>query len=352
MKSESSHNQAVGDFSGPWRISASSFEDVLAVISATLSRMPAGQVSHEMERWLRDVVLMLGVDRVTVGQISPADGLVYTTLEWARDGITHTPRRMNTRETLPWLTDRIMTGEAVVLPNLRDAPPQAAKDLEYARRVGCKSNVTVPMMIGGEVVGAIALDTVTHARLWSERTVQRLRLLGEVFGNAIERERSVCEILRLAQEVRRSSRATGMGELTASLVHELNQPLGAILSNAQAAHRFLAAKKPNLEEVRSAIEEIIHDNSRAVEILRSVRALFRREQVQMSSLDLRQVLLEAESVLSLEARGKGISIRSYFPSRLPTVIGNRTQLLEVLMNLAANAFDSICEDERAPRVVE
>ena len=76
-----------------------------------------------------------------------------------------------------------------------------------------------------------------------------------------------------------------MGELTAALAHELNQPLGAVLSNAQAARRFLGAKKPDLAEVEAAIEEIIHDNSRAVETLRNVRALFQREQVEMSPMD-------------------------------------------------------------------
>jgi signal transduction histidine kinase len=72
----------------------------------------------------------------------------------------------------------------------------------------------------------------------------------------------------------------------------------------------------------------------------------------MSPLDLRQLLLEAERVLGLEARSKGISIRFDVPPSLPTVAGNRTQLLEVLINLAANAFDSVCENGEMPRVVE
>jgi signal transduction histidine kinase len=332
-------------------ISASSFEDALAEISAALTRVPAGQVSREIERWLRYVVLMLGVDRATIGQISPADGLIYTTHQWSRDGILHTPHKMNTEATLPWLTSKIFAGETVALANIEDAPPEAAKDLEYARQAGCKSNLTVPLKIGGTVVGALAFDAVIQARKWSERTVQRLRLLAEMFGNALEREYAEAEILRLTQEIRKASRAANMGELTASLAHELNQPLGAILSNAQAARRFLTAKKPDLEEVRAAIEEIIRDNSRAVETLRNVRALFQRDRVEMSPLDLRQVLLEAERVLSLEARGKGILIRTDLPPSLPTVVGNRTQLLQVLMNLAANAFDSIDEDERAARIV-
>jgi signal transduction histidine kinase len=91
---------------------------------------------------------------------------------------------------------------------------------------------------------------------------------------------------------------------------------------------------------KKAIEEIIRDDSRAVETLRNVRTLFQRERVEMSPVDLRQIMLEAERVLSPEASGKGISLQLALPSAVPIVVGNRAQPLEVLMNLAANAFDS------------
>jgi two-component system sensor kinase FixL len=141
-----------------------------------------------------------------------------------------------------------------------------------------------------------------------------------------------------------------MGELTASLAHELNQPLGVILSNSQAARRLLAANKPDLAEVRETIEEIIRDNSRAVETLRNVHALFQRHRIEMSPVDLRQILLQTERVLSLEASSKGISLELELPPALPIVLGNPAQLLEVLMNLTANAFDSICEAAAMDRV--
>lgn len=333
-------------------IPALEFEDSLAEMSASFARVPAGQVSQEIERWLEYVVTVLGIDRATVGEINFSDGFLYTTHQWAGSGIRPTPDKLNANEALPWLTGKILAGETVILSDLKDAPPEAARDLEYARGVGCKSNLTVPLKIGGAVVGAVAYDAVTHTQHWSARTVQRLRLLADMFGNAIERERSVSEMLRLADAVRRSSHAANMGELTASLAHELNQPLGAILSNAQAARRFLAAKKPDLAEVRAAVEEIIHDNSRAVETLRNVRTLFRRDQVEMRPLDPREVMIEAARLLSMEAARKGISIRLDLPPALPLINGNHTQLLEVLMNLAANSFDSICEDGDGPRIVE
>lgn len=128
--------------------------------------------------------------------------------------------------------------------------------------------------------------------------------------------------------MRQASRAATMGELTASLAHELNQPLSAILSNAQAVRRLLAAKKPDLVEIDAAVEEIIQDDSRAVETIRNVRALFQRGEAQMSSVDLKQVLLDAERILAGDAVLKKISFHLDLPASLPTVIGNRTQLIQ------------------------
>jgi signal transduction histidine kinase len=333
-------------------VEALGFEDVLAEISTALVRATANEIFNEIEASLCRIGLALGIDRATIGRINLADGLLYTTHQWARTGIEPNPRALNVNEKLPWLTGQILAGEPVVLSRVEDAPPEAVKDLEYARNNRTKSTVTLPLKIGGVIVGGVAFDAVTHERTWSHRTVRRLRLIAEVFGNALERERAVAEVRHLQEEMRRTSRIATMGELTASLAHELSQPLGAILSNAQAARRLLVAKKPDLEEVKAAIEEIIHDNSRAVATLRNVRALFQRDQVEKSPVDLRQLLLEVERALSGEARSKDIAIRLDLPSSLPTAVGNRIQLLEVLMNLMTNAFDAVCENDDRPREVQ
>lgn len=333
-------------------IDALSFEDVLAKLSTAFVRATADQISSEIVRWLQNVGLALEVDRASIGQINPSDGILYATHAWARDGIAPLPHALNANQQVPWLAHKIFAGETVVLGSVEDVPPEAAKDLEYARQVGSKSTVAVPLRIGGAVVGAVVFGSIIRQRTWSPRTVQRLRLIAEVFGNALERERAVAEVRRLREEAHLTSRAMTMGQLTASLAHELNQPLGAISSNAQAARRFLAAKRPDLAELRAAVEEIIRDNSRAAETIRSVRALFERGQIEMSPLDLRRILLDVEHILRPEAISKHISLRLDLPSSLPAVVGNRTQLVEVLMNLALNAFDSICEDSAGPREIE
>ena len=160
------------------------------------------------------------------------------------------------------------------------------------------------------------------------------------------------ETLRLHEEMRQSSRLIMMAELTASLAHELNQPLGAISNNAQAARRFLTAKNPSLAEVKNILDEIVSDNTRAAEIIRNLRSLFQRDEVIMSRVDLRQVLLDVERIVGPDALRRNISLRVEAPVTLPTVAGNRTELVQATINLVQNAFDSICENTEGPREVE
>lgn len=160
------------------------------------------------------------------------------------------------------------------------------------------------------------------------------------------------ETLRLHEEMRQSSRLIMMGELTASLAHELNQPLGAISNNAQAGRRFLAAKNPSLKEVKNILDEIINDNTRAAEIIRNLRGLFQRDGLIMSRVDLRQVLLDVERIVGPDALRRNISLRVESPVALPPVTGNRTELVQATINLVQNAFDSICENPEGPREIQ
>jgi GAF domain-containing protein len=253
-------------------IEAESFEDALADISGAFVRATADQISNELERWLKRIGLALGIDRTTIAQVDSNDGRLYTSHRWAREGVTPMAPRTKSDDTLPWVTRKLLAGETISLDDVEDAPPEAARDLEYARSIGIKSVMIVPLRIGGVIMGAVGFDAVFRARAWSSRTAQRLRLVAEVFGNALERERAVAENNRLREEMRHTSRVAMTGELTASLAHELNQPLAAILNNAEAVRQMLAARRPDLAEVRAAIDEIIQDNSRAVETLHTVRA--------------------------------------------------------------------------------
>jgi signal transduction histidine kinase len=141
-----------------------------------------------------------------------------------------------------------------------------------------------------------------------------------------------------------------MGELTASLAHELNQPLGAILNNAKAVRRMLTAKTPDLSEINEALEDIIRDDGRAVDIVKNVRAMFKRGEMKTSTVDVRDLLLDVARIVSADARTKRISWSTELPDSPTLVRGDQTHLTQAVLNLVMNAFDSVCDSE-VPRKV-
>ncbi len=331
---------------------ASCFEDLLADLSATFVRIAVDQIDREIEHWLGRIGLTLDVDRASIAQRASDDRNLYVTHQWAREGFNPIPIGTDVGQIVPWMMAKLFAGEILVFTRQQELPPEAAQDVKWARSSGRKSFVGIPLKVGDAIVGAMAFASISHERAWPPKIVQRLRLVAEVFGNALERKRTVIGLRRLQDELRQASRATVMGELTASLAHELNQPLGAILSNAQAARHLLEAARPNIEESVAALDDIIRDDARAVEIIRNVRALFRRGEVEMGMVDLGRVLSDVERILRAEAISRNILLRLDLPPFYPTVFGNRVQLMELLMNLALNAFDAVSETVDRPREVE
>lgn len=318
------------------------FEKLLSDLSTAFIRVAADQIDAEIERWLLHMVLALGVDLGTVAQLEPAEGAFYLTHQAAQKGVSTPGRGVNGTQHYPWLAERVLADEVVVLSRVEDLPPEASKDLADFRRWGTKSDVTIPLKVGGAVVGAMAFGTVFSERMWSQKEVQRLKLVAEIFGNALERKRSEAEIHRLSEELRQVSKVATIGELTAALAHELKQPLAAILSNAETAYDLNASQNPNRVEIADALADIIRDEARADEIIGNVRTLFQRDNTKKSSVDLRELVFDVDRIAVMSVRTKGVRLSVEVPKFLPSVSGDRTQLMQATLNLLFNAFDSVC----------
>jgi PAS domain S-box-containing protein len=168
---------------------------------------------------------------------------------------------------------------------------------------------------------------------------------------AVEREQAE-EALRQAQaDLAHVSRVTTMGELTASIAHEVNQPLTAVVNNANACLDLLPKGAQNVEEVREALAEIIDDTARASTVIMRVRQLAKRAPVEKSLLDLRDVVKDVLILARYESATRRITIRTDLPKDLPSVSGDRVQLQQVLLNLVVNGMDAMNTVEEPKRVL-
>jgi C4-dicarboxylate-specific signal transduction histidine kinase len=183
--------------------------------------------------------------------------------------------------------------------------------------------------------------------------------LVEFFGTVIditERKRAEeeREILRQAQaDLAHVNRVTTMGELTASLAHEVNQPIAAAVTNANTCLRWLTRDYPDLEEARAAAMRIVKDGTRAAEIISRIRLVFKKGVPERELVDVNDVIREMIVLLRGEATKHHISFRTELAADLSKVMGDRVQLHQVVMNLIVNSIDAMKDvDEKLEVVIK
>ena len=160
-----------------------------------------------------------------------------------------------------------------------------------------------------------------------------------------ERER----LREIEAELAHINRVSMMGELAASIAHEVNQPLSGIVSNGSACLRWLAGDAPNVEEVREAVRHIVRDGKRAGEVIARIRALTKRAAPPREKLDLNETIQEVLALVGDEAKRKSVVIQTQFADDLSPVSGDRVQLQQVVLNLVMNAIEAMSSVGERPR---
>jgi len=193
-----------------------------------------------------------------------------------------------------------------------------------------------------------AMESLRRARDDLKVTVQKLQSANTALQAESRERKSAEEARREARaELARVSRVTTMGELTASLAHEVNQPIAAALTNANTCLRWLTRDHPDLDEAREAASRIVKDATRAAGIISRVRLLFKKSSPQWDLVDVNEAIREMIALLHSEAARYNITVRMELAADLPRTTGDRVQLQQVLMNLIANSIDAMKEVDGA-----
>jgi len=172
--------------------------------------------------------------------------------------------------------------------------------------------------------------------------------LGMVLVMGFELSRDVLNAGALSKELKAQrrelahmSRVSAMGVLSASIAHELNQPLTAILSNAQAGQRFLAAPEPDLAEVREILKDIATEDVRAGNVIRGLRAMMKNEPLRRERLDANQIIETVLLLLHAESALRNVVVQKRLAAELPIILGDQVQLQQVVLNLLMNALEAM-----------
>lgn len=442
------------------------FEKLIADLSARFVHVPADRVDGEIENAQRRICQTLGLDRSTLFQFNGPDGEALLTHSWAIEGFNPVPK-ISMEKLFPWALKRIRSGKTIQYTSLDDAPGEAATDKASVRRFGPKSNITFPLIVGGEVLGGLGFGSLKAERQWPESLISRLQLIAQIIATALarrdadqalrnseklsratfeqaavgiahvgvdgrwlrvnnklceifgysrdemmklkfqditcaeeletdvnymnrmlsgeiqtytrekryirkngavvwgnlsvslvrneagrpmffisvveditERKRAEEELQRVRLQLWHADRVAHTGAITVSLAHELNQPLTAILANAQAGLRYMAAGNPDLEEIREILEDIVQDDKRAGAVVSGLRSILSRRQTMRADVDLAEVIQDSLDLLRSELIGRQVEIgRNLEPESL--VLADRAQIQQVILNLVINAVEAM-----------
>jgi two-component system sensor kinase FixL len=441
--------------------------------------------SHEMDETfatsLRQVREFFGLDRLVLLELSDDGNALVVAHTWRAAWVEPAPQVVPSQD-FPWVVQRLLREQIVVLSRLDELPAEAARDQDFLRRQGVRSTLAIPLVAGGRVLGALAFVTVTAERTWPDGLVHRLRIVAEVFANALarketedalraselmksailtsltssvvvldregrivavneswrqfvrengvtsdgvgghyfevwrqaartgtphtaealagieavltgswpeftleyasrmaagerwfamsvvplgraeggavishtditERKQAEMEAQRSRQELAHCTRVSTMGELTASLAHELSQPLTGVLTNAQAARRFLDATPPALGEFRDILSDIVEDVKRAGEVIQRLRDLLRKDEPQYVLIDLNALSHDVAKLVNSDAVIRNVTITLDFDPKPAIVHGDRVQLQQVVLNLLLNAMEAMAECVGGDRTV-
>jgi GAF domain-containing protein len=214
---------------------SSGAERLLIDLSTRFTGLPVERIHEEIERGLQRLAEFLGTDRSTLFQFSPDGTRLSPVASWARPGLEPYTTQIVQAE-VPWYHARLVRGETVRFEHLPDdLPDEAVEEKAYTRRLGMQSNLTVPITVGGRPVCALAIGAFRTPRDWPDPLVERVRLVGHIFANALYRQRVETELRATVTALDRHK-----GELEARLeeIRQLKDQLEeAVTSNRDPARR-------------------------------------------------------------------------------------------------------------------
>jgi signal transduction histidine kinase len=220
-----------------------------------------------------------------------------------------------------------------------------------AVNAGFRTGLAVPLLKDNEIVAIIALGR-RQVQPFTDKQISLFRDFAAQATIALESTRRERQYREAQMALAHANRVATMGQLTASITHEVNQPITAAVTYALAARRWLSADPPNFREVDDALSLIIKEGNRAGEVVERVRALVKKVPARKDAVAINDAILEVIALTRTEAANNSVSVRTQFAEDLPRVQGDRVQLQQVMLNLIVNAIQAMSGIGEGPRELQ
>jgi len=220
-----------------------------------------------------------------------------------------------------------------------------------AAKARYRTALFLPLLKDNEIVGVISIGR-KQVQPFTDKQISLFRDFAAQATIALEITRRERQYREALMALAHANRVTTMGQLTASITHEVNQPITAAITYALAARRFLSAEPPNFREVDHALSLIVKEGRRAGEVVERVRALVKKVPARKDAVAIDDAILEVIALTRAEAANNSVSVRTQFAEGLPRVQGDRVQLQQVMLNLIVNAIQAMSGIGEGPRELQ
>lgn len=319
------------------------FETLLTEISAAFANLKDSDLEPAIEATVRKLGKFFDATYTLIWQIQQ-DSTIVRTHAWPTDTVAGDTALAS--DQFPETVKCLLRGEMVSFSS--EAELAKLGDAKSFRATGIGSFLAIPLRTGEQTLGALLLLNRTSIRSHTPDLLARLRLSADILGSALARQ-SAAKALSESEETRQKlnaqavhmNRVAEMGQLVASLTHELTQPLTAIRSNTQAASRMIDRPPTDLVEVQAALADILDDNDRARAVLANLRGAFRKHKISPQPINLNHVLERVVSMVRSNAYLRSMRLETALAPTPVVVQADEVSLQQVLLNLLHNGMDAM-----------
>jgi PAS domain S-box-containing protein len=317
------------------------FDKLITSLSTEFISLPAGQIDDHIMETLAAVGRFAEVDRAYIFLLSE-DGLrMDNSHEWCAPNIEpHRDRLQNlTLASFPWFAAQLRTRQVVQVPSLDMLPENASAEREEWTRESIASLINVPMVSAGKPLGFLGFDMQRARRLWNENEIALLKIVGEILLGALLRQRADIRIRDAQTRLVQSARLSAFGELAAGVAHQINNPLTAIIAEAQILKRGNA----EAESVRESADFIEGAGWKAQQAVQHLLEFSRSTPDTQQSLSVNDTLQKALRLVGTPIQSAGVRLDVLLAEQLPPIRGYAGQLEDLWVNLLLQARDGTAD---------